>query len=202
MRIELKDENQEEPQKIDENDIRYKHETDLTKKEKRELEKMKLASMGWKGSSQRRSGKMWSISPNWMDVFQRGYYLTKWKANGNGVDLNRNFDALWDVYQDPAGHPSADHYKGTEPGCEAESAALISLTREQQFSRTISYHTQGGVIYWYFAQEGELYEKSLDFGERISHLTGYDLDGNYEDLDPAGYKDWAISAEKNSQSDH
>ena len=29
MRIELKDENQEEPQKIDENDIRYKHETDL-----------------------------------------------------------------------------------------------------------------------------------------------------------------------------
>lgn len=50
MRIELKDENQEEPQKIDENDIRYKHETDLTKKEKRELEKMKLASMGWKES--------------------------------------------------------------------------------------------------------------------------------------------------------
>ena len=51
MRIELKDENQEEPQKIDENDIRYKHETDLTKKEKRELEKMKLASMGWKGKA-------------------------------------------------------------------------------------------------------------------------------------------------------
>ena len=43
---------QEEPQKIDENDIRYKHETDLTKKEKRELEKMKLASMGWKGKLQ------------------------------------------------------------------------------------------------------------------------------------------------------
>ena len=54
MRIELKDENQEEPQKIDENDIRYKHETDLTKKEKRELEKMKLASMGWKGKLQYR----------------------------------------------------------------------------------------------------------------------------------------------------
>lgn len=46
MRIELKDENQEEPQKIDENDIRYKHESDLTKKEKRELERMKLSGMG------------------------------------------------------------------------------------------------------------------------------------------------------------
>lgn len=123
-------------------------------------------------------------------------YLTKWKSNGNGVDLNRNFDALWEEYQDPAGHPSADHYKGTSPGCEAESAALISLTREQQFLRTISYHTQGSVIYWYFAQEGELYEKTLAFGERISRLTGYSLDSNYEALDPAGYKDWAIASEK------
>ena len=52
LNFNLKDENQEEPQKIDENDIRYKHETDLTKKEKRELEKMKLASMGWKGKLQ------------------------------------------------------------------------------------------------------------------------------------------------------
>lgn len=52
MRIELKDENQEEPQKIDENDIRYKHESDLTKKEKRELEKMKLSSMGLGGRLQ------------------------------------------------------------------------------------------------------------------------------------------------------
>ena len=60
MRIELKDENQEEPQKIDENDIRYKHETDLTKKEKRELEKMKLASMGWKGDVYKRQGVGWS----------------------------------------------------------------------------------------------------------------------------------------------
>ena len=68
MRIELKDENQEEPQKIDENDIRYKHETDLTKKEKRELEKMKLASMGWKGKLQ----YIWPIislrwQPLWRD---------------------------------------------------------------------------------------------------------------------------------------
>ena len=52
MRIELKDENQEEPQKIDENDLRYKHESDLTKKEKRELERQKLAGMGWGGKLQ------------------------------------------------------------------------------------------------------------------------------------------------------
>ena len=30
-------------------------------------------------------------------------YLEQWKSNANGVDLNRNFDALWDSYADPAG---------------------------------------------------------------------------------------------------
>lgn len=121
-----------------------------------------------------------------------GYYLTRWKANANGVDLNRNFDALWELYAG-ADHPSCDHYKGTSVGCEAESAALISLTQKQQFCRTISYHTQGNVIYWYFAQEGSLYEETLGFAERIASLTGYPLDADYENLDPAGYKDWAIS---------
>ena len=125
-----------------------------------------------------------------------GDYLTKWKANGNGVDLNRNFDALWDVYQDPAGHPSADHYKGTEPGLRGGIGSADFPDPGTAIFAHYQLPYQGGVIYWYFAQEGELYEKSLDFGERISHLTGYDLDGNYEDLDPAGYKDWAISAEK------
>lgn len=124
-----------------------------------------------------------------------GYYLTRWKANANGVDLNRNFDALWETFGG-AGHPSSDRYKGTSVGCEAESAALITLTQEQGFSRTISYHTQGSVIYWYFAQEGALYEDTLRFANRISSLTGYALDANYENLDPAGYKDWAISKMK------
>lgn len=124
-----------------------------------------------------------------------GDYLKRWKSNANGVDLNRNFDALWEQYADPAGHPSSDHYKGTAPGCEVESNALIQLTTKEQFSRTISYHTQGQVIYWYFGQEGSLYDQTLDFANRISAVTGYPLDAAYQSLDPAGYKDWAIQSQ-------
>ena len=120
-----------------------------------------------------------------------GYYLTRWKANANGVDLNRNFDALWESYEG-SGHPSSDHYKGASIGCETESAALIALTQQEMFDRTISYHTQGSVIYWYFGQTGALYDETLDFANCISDATGYPADANYEYLDPAGYKDWGI----------
>ena len=120
-------------------------------------------------------------------------YLRQWKSNANGVDLNRNFDALWESYNDHLGHASADHYKGTAPECELESKALADLTRRFQFDATLSYHTQGEVIYWNFGQEGELKNMSLLLANRVSELTGYRLDGNFQALDTAGYKDWAIS---------
>ena len=32
-------------------------------------------------------------------------YLRRWRANTNGVDLNRNFDAMWNEDNDHKGHP-------------------------------------------------------------------------------------------------
>lgn len=119
-------------------------------------------------------------------------YLPQWKANGKGVDLNRNFDALWDEYQKGPQKPSSDCYKGLTPHSEVESKALVKLTKEYPFAATISYHTQGQVIYWYFGQEGECLEKSQKLAELVSDITGYVTYANYETLDPAGYKDWAI----------
>lgn len=120
-------------------------------------------------------------------------YLTQWKANSEGVDLNRNFDAMWDEFQG-AGAPASDRYKGTAPGCTAEAAALINLTQSTDVVRTLSYHTFGEVIYWYFGQSGDLYNETLAFANDISAVTGYPTDSNYGSLDPAGYKDWAIES--------
>lgn len=119
-------------------------------------------------------------------------YWRQWKANANGVDLNRNFDALWSQYEG-TGHPSSGRYKGTAPGSEVEAAALIDLTREEGFDCTVSYHSHGEVIYWNFAQQGLLYDRTLSLAQAVQAVTGYALDENYQNLDPAGYKDWAIS---------
>ena len=48
------------------------------------------------------------------------------------------------------------------------------------------------MIYWSFGQRGELAKKTQSFAKRISDITGYTPDDNYEELDPAGYKDWAL----------
>lgn len=117
--------------------------------------------------------------------------LEQWKANANGVDLNRNFDADWaEFYGSPA--PSPDRYKGTSPGSEPESAALIRLTQDCHIKRAISYHTCGAVIYWYYKQSGQVLDESKKFAEDISAATNYYLDDDYTALDPAGYKDWAV----------
>ena len=118
--------------------------------------------------------------------------FSQWKANANGVDLNRNYDALWDEYSGSA-HPSPERYKGEYPGSEPETKALIDVTTKYPVVRTISYHTFGQVVYWYFGQSGDLYNKSAEFAQSLSDITGYALDSDYQNLDPAGYKDWAIS---------
>lgn len=116
---------------------------------------------------------------------------TQWKANANGVDLNRNFDAGWNEYVG-SGAPSPNGYKGTQPGSEPESAALIKLTQDYNIQRTISYHTCGALIYWYYKQEGSVFDQSYAFAQCISNETGYTIDSDYTSVDAAGYKDWAV----------
>lgn len=125
-----------------------------------------------------------------------GYYFSRWKANARGVDLNRNFDALWEKYKDGREKPSSEKYKGVRPESETESAALAELTRKEKFSCTLSYHSSGEVIYWNFGQQGELLAQTKDFAQKIHAVTGYQVDGNWDVLDPGGYKDWAISKMK------
>lgn len=38
----------------------------------------------------------------------QGNYFSRWKANAKGVDLNRNFDALWENCEDAVQQPSRE----------------------------------------------------------------------------------------------
>lgn len=125
------------------------------------------------------------VSNNFSDCEQ-------WKANAEGTDINRNFDAGWEEYTDGVGQPAPDHYKGASIGSCEEADGLIRLTYNYNFKRTVSYHTKGSLIYWFYKQTGDVLEQSRRFAQRISDVTGYYLDSDYTAVDAAGYKDWAV----------
>jgi len=82
-------------------------------------------------------------------------YLTLWKANARGVDLNRNFGIdEWGSIKSRT-YPSMESYKGPSANSEPETKALIDLTEQLTgLTCTVTYHSQGEIIYWDCGQTG------------------------------------------------
>lgn len=112
-------------------------------------------------------------------------YLTLWKANARGVDLNANFPA---GRENLAGglYTSYANYSGPEPLSEPETQILANLTNSRGWAATVSYHSMGEVIYWDY-EGNQQYEPSNGLANLIAASTGYRLAGS---SGHGGYKDW------------
>ncbi len=137
-----------------------------------------------------------TLPPPFADQYTSKTAIT-WKANAKGVDLNANFDALWDQY-DSIYHsttPSHAGYRGTAPECASESKALADHLRSVGFDATLSYHTSGSLIYWSFNYDAlkEVNQQCKSLGTAISQKTGYPL-GKQSTTSTAGFKDYAMMA--------
>lgn len=117
-------------------------------------------------------------------------YATLWKANGLGVDINRNFPAGWELIDDRTG-PSAQRYQGDAPFSAAEACALRDYTLRYDFDATISYHATGSLIYCEYGEKQPVNEESVLLGNAVKEISGYDLERS-NSVDGAGYKDWVI----------
>ncbi len=76
---------------------------------------------------------------------------TYWKANANGIDLNKNFDdGNWDIRTCVPGTdvPCSDRFKGYEANSEPETKALINFCNENNFSLMVTYHCSGNCTFW------------------------------------------------------
>lgn len=75
-------------------------------------------------------------------------------TNGNGilheypegVDLNRNYDFNW--AHGGSDDPMSERYRGPHPFSESENRAMRSLAEAGRFLLSITYHSQGEVIYY------------------------------------------------------
>lgn len=103
------------------------------------------------------------------------YDKITWKANGRGVDPNRNFPYCWEEMKaDDVDHleRAKMNFPGDEPASEPEVQNLMNLVKSNDFKFCINFHTKGKIVYWRDAHMGEipgdeklanLIENCLDF---------------------------------------
>ncbi len=118
-----------------------------------------------------------------------------WKANIEGIDTNLSYPALWEQareikFSQGFTSPAPRDYVGEAPLDAKESAAIYNFTQTRDFLLTLSYHTQGEVIYWQF--QDLLPPNSREIGELFARVSGYSLEQTPYASSFAGYKDWFI----------
>lgn len=69
-----------------------------------------------------------------------------------GVDVNRGYDFNWAM--GGSDQPGSDRYRGEHPFSEAENRAMRHLLELKHFVFSISYHSQGEVIYYPWSWNG------------------------------------------------
>ncbi len=115
--------------------------------------------------------------------------FSQWKANGLGVDLNVNFDALWGGGSQNVFCVAPANFVGYYPNSEREVQNLINFTNTVQPKLTISYHTKGEVIYYGFEVLNEAnLTRDYSIGTLLSEVTGYQLVRTVAST--GGYSDW------------
>lgn len=117
-------------------------------------------------------------------------YASRWKANGEGIDINRNFPSGWELIDDRT-EPSSQQYRGVKPFSSAEAVALRDYTLKYAFDVTISYHSTGSLIYYSYGDREPVNTESKSLAKAVSEISGYDLEDS-NGVVGAGYKDWVI----------
>lgn len=125
------------------------------------------------------------------------YLNNNWKSNARGVDINRNFDLLWNEYTSNYTSPAFKEYKGVTPDSESETRALVALTEGLSNPvASVCVHSQGNLIYWRCTPRSELWTENLRLAEITRAVTGYRIiDENQTDAQTEpSYSNWTVFA--------
>ena len=99
----------------------------------------------------------------------------RWKANANGVDLNRQFSVGWNRTINVTA-PASEIYNGIAPFTEPEAIAIKNALEQRDFTAAITYHSMEGAIYWNVGQQGEVLQRTVELAVHCSNISGYKLD--------------------------
>lgn len=142
----------------------------------------RLATFGLRGLDKNRAKFLYGVN--------KSSDFSLWKANINAVDINVNFDAEWGKGAKNVSYPNSENYVGKEPNSESETQSLINLTKFILPDLTISLHTKGEEVYYYFNQPKCNLSRDKLFASNVAHALNYSLKTPLQSV--GGYKDWCI----------
>lgn len=117
----------------------------------------------------------------------------RWKANGKGVDLNRQYSPNWNKLGGPKG-PYYKNYNGPKVAAASETKAVLSFVDKIDPEMAISYHSSGQIIFWKYQQTGSRYTQDAKYASKLSKITGYPL--VKANSFGGGFSDWFSRVEK------
>jgi g-D-glutamyl-meso-diaminopimelate peptidase len=134
-----------------------------------------------------------SFHANLINMNGGSHDFKRWKANAEGIDINRQYPAMWTGIRNASNYPTFKNYKGSEPAETAEAQSMIHFTYENDPEIALSYHTSGEVLYWHFNSAPEHLARDKEMADTISGMTGYSQVKPQKDPSGGGYTDWFIA---------
>ncbi len=126
-----------------------------------------------------------------MNRYSRNW--SRWKANANGIDLNRQYPAGWKEVMSHETKPTYQFYKGRQPLEAAEAIALTDFTKKIDPLIAVSYHTSGREIFWHYNNKRKNMARDYGIAKKTAELTGYELTFPDKEAVGSGYTDWFIT---------
>ncbi|WP_217560672.1 M14 family metallocarboxypeptidase [Paenibacillus sp. GbtcB18] len=120
--------------------------------------------------------------------------FSRWKANAEGIDLNRQYPAEWKSIRNDSGRPYYKNFKGDEPLQTAETKAMVAFTKEVDPDMELSYHSSGSILYWNFHTLDKNLERDRKIMAQVAAMTGYTPVKPESNPSGGGFTDWFIQS--------
>ncbi len=98
---------------------------------------------------------------------------SEWMANINGVDLGRQYPALWEKKYTVMNRPASELYNGVSPASEPEVQSVMRVCETHRFLSALSFYAKGETIEFADSYTDKKIPEAFRLAKMLSAVTGY-----------------------------
>jgi g-D-glutamyl-meso-diaminopimelate peptidase len=94
-------------------------------------------------------------------------------ANINGVDLGRQYPALWEKKYTVMNGPASELYNGESPATEPEVQTIMRVCKSRDFKSALAFYAKGETIEYADSYTEKKIPEAFRLARSLSAVTGY-----------------------------